>query len=220
MNRLLGEVVMVSVSLLILTFMVLVYLSPGGNDLTKYNVVIETEVVTPFGINYSIGSGVVISDDGLIITAAHVLKNATLVRVKLHDGRVFDVDTSCIYIDKKADIGFINLPCVTSEFMEMSGPFDIKDGVKVTHIGNPGGLLEDIIIQGRMVDCDFQRMFAGKDIYLFLVDVDARPGCSGGGLYWEGNFIGIITTGDDDLTIAITVCECKKALERYTSSQR
>lgn len=193
----------------------LTLLFENDQDLTRFNVLIEKELITPFGTQYSMGSGVIISEDGLVITAGHVLEGASSVRITLHDGRVFDITD--FYIDKTADVGFIDLPCSVKDFVPLSDSNIVTENDCITHIGNPWGIWTDKKIKGFIEKSKFQRIFAGKDVDLFLLKLAVEPGCSGGGLYFNGKLIGIITMGFEDLSIAIVSNECKEVLERYVA---
>jgi S1-C subfamily serine protease len=189
-----------------------------GQDFTEYNVLVETLVPTPFGMTGQLGSGVVISRDGLIITAGHVLRDAITVRVTLHDGRVFNVNE--FYIDSELDIGVIDLSCITDEYVELSGSEVVEDGDAIIGIGNPGGVKTDIKIRGRVYENHFRRLFLHKTIDFLLATMPIEPGFSGGGVYVRGELVGIIIIKIDEFAIMVPSNACKQVLVRYNASHK
>lgn len=182
---------------------------------TKYNVLIETTVNTPFGLQYKMGSGVVISQDGIILTAGHILKEGIQVRVTLHDGRVFDVND--FYIDDKFDVGYIDLPCDVNEFIELSDPNIVELKDIVTGIGNPWGVFTDVVIKGKVTDIDFRRLSLKQDIDFIKVVLPTEPGFSGGGSYVHGKLIGIMTIRWNKFALIIPSDICKQVLIKWKS---
>ena len=57
--------------------------NPEASDNIRYNVVIEGSGTWIFGDRVSTGSGVLVSEDGLVLTARHMVKNVDSVRVTL-----------------------------------------------------------------------------------------------------------------------------------------
>ena len=134
-----------------------------------------------------IGSGVIFSNDGYIVTNLHILSGKN-INVKLNNGNNYPA--AIIGIDKNADIAVLKIN--TDE--ELS-PIDIADsnnlriGDKVLAIGNPYGI--GISVSNGIISA------TGRDYgnpYLQLIQTDAaiNPGNSGGALINEnGNLIGI-----------------------------
>jgi len=134
-----------------------------------------------------IGSGVIFSNDGYIVTNLHILSGKN-IKVKLNNGNNYPA--AIIGIDKNADIAVLKIN--TDE--ELS-PIDIADsnnlriGDKVLAIGNPYGI--GISVSNGIISA------TGRDYgnpYLQLIQTDAaiNPGNSGGALINEnGNLIGI-----------------------------
>ena len=134
-----------------------------------------------------IGSGVIFSNDGYIVTNFHILSGKN-INVKLNNGNNYPA--AVIGIDKNADIAVLKIN--TNE--ELS-PINIADsnnlriGDKVLAIGNPYGI--GISVSNGIISA------TGRDYgnpYLQLIQTDAaiNPGNSGGALINEnGNLIGI-----------------------------
>ena len=186
-----------------------------GCNKIQYNVVVEATYSTPFGERYSTGSGVVISDTGRILTAAHVIDGAKSVRVTLRNGKVFDVDS--FYVDVKHDVGIIDLglPFGSVDFMPLSDLDDVETGQWVVHVGNVNGIWTDTVVRGKIHDVSFYRLSLGKDIEFIVVKMEIKPGCSGGGVYVGDELIGIVKAYWGGAAIIIPSDVCKLVLEEY-----
>ena len=133
------------------------------------------------------GSGVIFSEDGYIVTNLHILSGNN-IDVKLNNGKNYSA--SIIGIDKNADIAVLKISTddhlVPINFADSD---NLKVGDKVLAIGNPYGI-------GTSVSSGIISA-TGRDYgnpYLQLIQTDAaiNPGNSGGGLINEnGNLIGI-----------------------------
>lgn len=141
-------------------------------------------------VNNSIGSGVIFSQDGYIVTNTHIISGKKLIKVKLHNGEEFDANL--IGADVNADIAVlkINADSILKP-INVSNSDDLKIGDKVLAIGNPYGI--GISVSSGIISA------TGRDYgnpYLELIQTDAaiNPGNSGGALINEnGNLIGINT---------------------------
>ena len=136
----------------------------------------------------AVGSGVIFSEEGHIVTNTHILNNATSVYVEFSDGEI--AEAMLIGADKYSDIavlkinGFKNLKPIKSANSSVARVGDL-----VLAIGNPFGV-------GKTVTSGIISA-TGRDYgnpYLELLQTDAaiNPGNSGGALLnKEGNLIGI-----------------------------
>ena len=140
--------------------------------------------------NNSIGSGVIFSEDGYIVTNTHIISGNKLIKVKLHTGE--EIDANLIGADVNADIAVlkINSNSLLTP-INVSNSDDLKVGDRVLAIGNPYGI--GISVSNGIISA------TGRDYgnpYLELIQTDAaiNPGNSGGALINEnGNLIGINT---------------------------
>ena len=140
--------------------------------------------------NNSIGSGVIFSEDGYIVTNAHIISGKNLIKVKLHTGE--EIDANLIGADVNADIAVLKINSNSLlKPINVSNSDDLKIGDKVLAIGNPYGI--GISVSSGIISA------TGRDYgnpYLELIQTDAaiNPGNSGGALINEnGNLIGINT---------------------------
>jgi S1-C subfamily serine protease len=142
--------------------------------------------------NYAnnIGSGVVFSKDGYIVTNFHIISGNKFIKIKLNDGQ--ELDAKIIGGDANADIAVLKIQSNEElKPINISDSNDLKIGDKVLAIGNPYGI--GISVSSGIISA------TGRDYgnpYLELIQTDAaiNPGNSGGALINEnGNLIGINT---------------------------
>jgi len=209
---------LIGLLLLSISMFLVVYAEPiavrvgnSADGLTKYNVVIESVYDKKFSEpRYSMGSGVVISKDGIILTAKHVVNEATSVRITLYDGRMFTITE--FYTDAESDVAYIDLPCDVNDFIPLSDSNDVKDGDKVVLVGNPGGIWENRTAYGRVLNVAFNRLCLDPTNPVLVVSAKTEPGYSGGGVYVNHKLVGIISRGSPMFIFAISSNTCFRAL--------
>jgi len=140
--------------------------------------------------NNNIGSGVVFSKGGYIVTNFHIISGNKFIKIKLNDGQEFDA--KIIGGDANADIAVLKIKSNEQlKPINISDSSELKIGDKVLAIGNPYGI--GISVSSGIISA------TGRDYgnpYLELIQTDAaiNPGNSGGALINEnGNLIGINT---------------------------
>ena len=140
------------------------------------------------------GSGVVISDDGYIVTNNHVVEGGDLISVSLegteYDGKVIGTDPS-------TDLAVIKIDASGLNYVEFGDSDEIRVGEWVAAIGNPFSYLRSTVTAG-IVSAkgrDIDILQNGKGIEEFIqTDAAINPGNSGGALVNpEGELIGINT---------------------------
>ena len=163
------------------------FISDDKNKLVSASEKAISSVVTISSSNNGLGSGVIFSKDGYIVTNLHILSSNN-IKVKLDNGKNYSANI--IGIDKNADIAVLKI--ATEDDLT---PISFADsdtlmvGDKVLAIGNPYGI-------GTSVTSGIISA-TGRDYgnpYLQLIQTDAaiNPGNSGGALINEnGNLIGI-----------------------------
>ena len=142
-------------------------------------------------VERSLGSGVIISSDGIIITNHHVIKDADEVRVALADRREFDCDI--VLDDERTDLAVLRIKDGSGDFPHLKfGDSDkLEVGDIVLAIGNPFGVGQTVT-QG--IVSAVARTHVGVSDYQFFIQTDAsiNPGNSGGALVdMSGNLVGI-----------------------------
>mgnify|MGYP001231606662 CR=1 FL=1 len=139
------------------------------------------------GKRNEIGSGVIFSDDGYIVTNLHILKGQN-IEVGLKSGKV--LDAKIIGFDENSDLAVLKISPEEEIYpINFANSEHLKIGDKVLAIGNPYGI--GISVSSGIISA------TGRDYgnpYLQLIQTDAaiNPGNSGGALINEnGNLIGI-----------------------------
>lgn len=141
----------------------------------------------------SLGSGVIISDDGLIVTSNHVIQGAQEVRVVLHDRREFDA--TIILHDPKSDLALLRLQADGQVFphVELRDSDELEVGDLVLALGNPFGVGQTVTSG---IISALARTTVGVADFQFFIQTDAaiNPGNSGGALVdMDGKLIGVNT---------------------------
>jgi len=139
-----------------------------------------------------VGSGVIVSKDGLIVTNAHVINMTNKVYVIFNDGTQYEANS--VAIDQKNDLALIKIP-VERELKPIEIASDIMIGETVVAIGNPFGL-ENSVSAG-IISGTHRKFISGSNnqiIFDDLIQTDAsiNPGNSGGALLnLKGELVGI-----------------------------
>ena len=154
-----------------------------------------------FGENYSegilkhksLGSGVILNNNGLIVTNAHVVQKATNIYVVLKDGTILEADI--LDVNTQDDLALIktDLPSHVKE-VKFANIDELMVGETVIAIGNPLGLENSVtvgVISGkersfRSLQCEYE--CSG----LIQTDASINPGNSGGALLnLDGELVGV-----------------------------
>lgn len=140
----------------------------------------------------SLGSGVIVSADGLIITNNHVIKDADDVKIALADGREFEA--KIILKDEASDLAVLRVnEGVDFQPIEISDSESAEVGDLVLAIGNPFGVGQTVTSG---IISAVARSTSGISDFGFFIQTDAaiNPGNSGGALIdMRGRLIGINT---------------------------
>lgn len=140
------------------------------------------------------GSGVIISEDGYIVTNNHVIEGATKLRVTLPDGRAFDAKT--IGTDPSTDVALIKIDASGLPTLPFGSSDDLRLGEWVLAIGYPMEL-QSTITAG-IVSAKARQLGALNNRYgiesFIQTDAAVNPGNSGGALVnTRGELVGINT---------------------------
>jgi len=136
------------------------------------------------------GSGVVISDTGIIITNNHVVAGAQQVKVRLSDKRTFDAKV--LGRDERSDIAVIKVEGGKLTPIELGVSSDLEVGQWVMAIGNPLGF--DNTVSVGVVSSLKRNLPIGQQGIVDAIQTDAaiNPGNSGGALCdQQGRLVGI-----------------------------
>ena len=139
-------------------------------------------------VQNSLGSGVIVSKEGHILTNNHVIADVDEITVQLNDGRVFPAEI--IGTDDRSDIAVLKINAPHLKPLPLGNSDKVKVGQLVFAVGNPFGLDESVSMgiisaKGRRAADDSSREF-------FQTDTAINPGNSGGPLVnVRGEIIGI-----------------------------
>lgn len=135
-----------------------------------------------------LGSGFIISNDGYILTNAHVVDKADTVTVRLSDKREFKA--KIIGVDTITDVAVLKITANNLSPVIIGNPSKLKSGNWVVAIGSPFGL-ENTITHG-IVSALSRNLPDDKTVPFIQTDVPVNPGNSGGPLInLSGEVVGI-----------------------------
>ena len=134
------------------------------------------------------GSGFIVSSDGVIMTNAHVVRDATEVIVKLTDRREFTAKV--LGSDPKTDVAVIKIDAKNLPTVPLGQAKDLKVGEWVLAIGSPFGF-ENSVTAG-VVSAKGRSLPDDGFVPFIQTDVAVNPGNSGGPLFnTRGEVVGI-----------------------------
>jgi serine protease Do len=133
------------------------------------------------------GSGLVISETGHIVTNFHVVANADIIMVTLHDGRQFEAETTGL--DREADLAVIRIEATNLVPAEFSDEADV--GQWVLAVGSPFGLSHSYSA-GIISATGRSNLGLSRFEHMIQTDAAINPGNSGGPLIdLHGRVIGL-----------------------------
>ncbi|HJV87540.1 MAG TPA: Do family serine endopeptidase [Noviherbaspirillum sp.] len=136
----------------------------------------------------SLGSGFIISQDGYILTNAHVIDQADEVIVKLTDKREFKAKV--IGADVYTDVALIKINANALPVVKIGDPSKVDPGEWVAAIGAPFGFENSVTVG--VVSAKGRLLPNGSFVPFIQTDVAVNPGNSGGPLFsTNGEVIGI-----------------------------
>ena len=144
-------------------------------------------------VENSLGSGVIVRPDGLIVTNFHVIEGADTIRVVLSDRREFDAEI--LREDEQTDLAILKVDTDDEQlpYVELGDSDELEVGDLVLAIGNPFGVGQTVtsgIVSG------LARTNVGISDFNFFIQTDAaiNPGNSGGALLrMDGTLAGVNT---------------------------
>ncbi len=140
------------------------------------------------------GSGVIISNDGYIVTNNHVVAHATDIEVILSDNRSYKA--AIIGTDPSTDLALLKIEETELEFLEFGNSDTIEIGSWVLAVGNPFNLSSTVtagIVSAKARNINILREQASIESFI-QTDAAVNPGNSGGALVdINGKLIGINT---------------------------
>ncbi len=137
------------------------------------------------------GSGFIIDPQGHVVTNAHVADGASVVRVRLNDGREFKAHIKGL--DKRLDVAVLEMEGAKDlPVVALGSSADLRVGEYVVAIGNPFGLGNTVTMG--IVSAKSRAIGAGPYDDFIQTDASINPGNSGGPLFnLKGQVVGINT---------------------------
>lgn len=169
------------------------------------------------------GSGFIVSADGLILTNAHVVRDAQVVTVKLTDRREYTA--TVLGSDPKTDVAVLKIDAKDLPTVTMGNSNDLKVGEWVLAIGSPYGF-ENSVSAG-VVSAKGRSLPDDSVVPFIQTDVAVNPGNSGGPLFnARGEVVGINsqiysrTGGYQGLSFAIPIDLVSKIKDQIVATGR
>ena len=131
------------------------------------------------------GSGVIISEDGYIVTNNHVVENSNKIEVVLNDKRSYLAEL--VGTDKNTDLAVLRISDSEMPFLKLGNSDDVKVGQWVVAVGNPFNLNSTVtlgIVSAMGRNIDLLRSQGNQYAIENFIQTDAaiNPGNSGGAL--------------------------------------
>ncbi len=174
------------------------------------------------------GSGIVFTEDGYILTNAHVVDGAEKLVVVVNDyddaGVTYEYEANVVGSDTSTDIAVVKISRDEPFVAAKIGDSDtLKVGQDVCAIGNPGVtgdvMFEHTMTKGIISGLNRVSLSEGYNLSLIQTDTAINSGNSGGGLFdMYGNVIGvvnskIVTDTYEGIGFALTINEAKPIME-------
>ena len=190
----------------------------GSYDLSDVCAVVSASVVeittefnqTAYGyyqyVQEGAGSGVIISEDGYLLTNAHVITNsdngktADTIKVRLTNGK--EHEAKLIGSDTDSDIALLKIDAKGLSAATVGNSDSLKVGEQVLAVGNPLGELGGTVTYGIISATNREITVENNKMTLIQIDAAINPGNSGGGLFnTKGQLIGIVNAKTTDVTV-------------------
>ena len=137
------------------------------------------------------GSGVILSEDGYIVTNNHVIEGANTITVKTRDGKSYNA--KLIGTDSSTDLAVIKIDATGSKPAVLGNSSELQVGDTAIAIGNPLGELGGTVTTGIVSALDREVTIDNQTMHLLQTNAAINPGNSGGGLFNDqGELIGIV----------------------------
>jgi serine protease Do len=174
-------------------------------------------------LQHGLGSGVIVSPDGYVLTNNHVVNNATEIEVSLNDGRQFTAKV--VGTDQKTDVALIKIKGENLPALKLTDSDKVEVGDVVLAIGNPFGIGQTVT-EG-IVSAKNRATSGEMDEDFIQTDAAINPGNSGGALVdTEGRLVGINSAiltrsgGNQGIGFAVPSNLCRWVMESLVKNGR
>ena len=171
--------------------------------------VVQTNQFLQQYVSEGAGSGVIISEDGYIVTNNHVIEGASSIQVRTKDGETYQA--SLVGTDAENDIAVVKIDDSGLSAAVIGDSDSLVVGEDAVAIGNPLGSLGGTVTRGIVSALDREITIDGNTMHLLQIDAAINPGNSGGGLFnSSGELVGIVNakssaSGIEGLGFAIPI---------------
>ena len=173
----------------------------------------------------SVGTGFLISQDGYLLTNAHVVRNASKITIRLADRR--EMTAKVVGADSRSDVALLKVEGSNLPYLKLADSSTVKQGQWVVAIGSPFGL-EQSVTAGIVSAVGRNTQFAENQYVPFIqTDVAINRGNSGGPLLnTSGQVVGINSQifsnsgGYMGVSFAIPIDVAMNAAEQLRSTGR
>lgn len=153
------------------------------------------------------GSGVILSEDGYIVTNHHVIDGANTIKVRLSNGQAYTAVLTGT--DEKTDLAVLKINVSGLPAAKLADSSTVRVGDFVIAIGNPLGELGGTVTEGIISAKDREVTIDGETMTLLQTSAAVNPGNSGGGLFnLDGELVGVVnakSSGDDIEGLAFAI---------------
>lgn len=195
-----------------------------ANDLGPSIVAVQSELVLEGRSGEAIGTGLIVTTDGEIVTNAHVVGDAEIVHVRL-DGESEPREAAVIAVDTSRDLALLRVEATGLSSATFSAPGDVRLGDEVIAIGYALDLDGDPTVTLGIVSATERTLVTDTGSLKGLIQTDAAvsSGNSGGPLVDAlGHVVGITTLASsggfgstaNGLAFAISTTELLPTLDR------
>ena len=164
---------------------------------------LNTRVRSFFGVerdSQSAGSGVILTQDGYIVTNNHVIEAGGEIVVRTYDGREFTAQL--IGTDVRTDLAVLKIDARGLVPAEITDSDAVRVGQIAVAIGNPLGTLGGTVTHGIVSAMDREITIEGQPMTLMQTSAAVNPGNSGGGLFnASGELIGVVNAKSTGMAI-------------------
>ncbi len=188
--------------------------STGGSDLslTAISAKVQPSVVAItteqmvstnswFGnyVQSGAGSGVIFSEDGYILTCAHVVSGASNIKVQLYDDTEYTA--TLVGEDSTSDIAVLKIDATGLTPATIGDSDALAVGELAVAVGNPLGTLSGTVTDGIISAVSRSVEVESNEMNLIQTNAAISPGNSGGGLFnGQGELIGIVNAKSGSTT--------------------
>lgn len=139
------------------------------------------------------GSGVILSEDGYIVTNHHVIDGASTIKVRTNNGQTYEAALKGT--DSKTDLAVLKIEATDLLPAKLADSSAVRVGDFVIAIGNPLGELGGTVTEGIISAKDREITIDGQTMTLLQTSAAVNPGNSGGGLFdLEGKLVGVVNS--------------------------